>query len=67
MLLTLIYPPGSQHDQKLTGGQQGVFTSLVENLGVQGIQFEELISLDPDTIRSLGYIPSIPFKPRTFS
>jgi ubiquitin carboxyl-terminal hydrolase L5 len=38
---------------------EGVFTSLVENLGVKGVQFEELISLDPDTIRSLGYIPNL--------
>lgn len=36
---------------------QGVFTSLIENLGVKGAQFEELISLDADTIRSLRYIP----------
>lgn len=35
---------------------QGVFTSLVENLGVKGVQFEELISLDADTIRSLRYV-----------
>ena len=32
---------------------QGVFTSLIENLGVKDVQFEELVSLDPDTIRSL--------------
>jgi hypothetical protein len=35
---------------------QGLFTSLIENLGVQGVQFEELISLDADTIRSLGLV-----------
>ncbi|KAL3467515.1 ubiquitin carboxyl-terminal hydrolase [Aspergillus heterothallicus] len=40
---------------------EGVFTSLVENLGVQGIQFEELISLDPDTIRSLGTVYGVIF------
>lgn len=33
---------------------QGVFTSLIETLGVQDVQFEELISLDADTMRSLG-------------
>lgn len=33
---------------------KGVFTSLIENLGVKNVQFEELISLDADTIRSLG-------------
>ncbi|KAL4880957.1 ubiquitin carboxyl-terminal hydrolase [Aspergillus karnatakaensis] len=40
---------------------EGVFTSLVENLGVEGIQFEELISLDPDTIRSLGTVYGVIF------
>ncbi|KAL4912816.1 ubiquitin carboxyl-terminal hydrolase [Aspergillus aurantiobrunneus] len=40
---------------------EGVFTTLVENLGVKGIQFEELISLDPDTIRSLGTVYGVIF------
>ncbi|KAI9373126.1 ubiquitinyl hydrolase [Aspergillus egyptiacus] len=40
---------------------EGVFTSLVENLGVEGVQFEELISLDPDTIRSLGTVYGVIF------
>lgn len=39
---------------QLTDTMQGLFTSLIETLGVQDTQFEELISLDADTIRSLG-------------
>lgn len=42
--------------------EKGVFTSLIENLGVEGAQFEELISLDADTIRSLRYpTPPLPY------
>ncbi|GIJ83438.1 hypothetical protein Asppvi_002259 [Aspergillus pseudoviridinutans] len=40
---------------------EGVFTSLIENLGVQDVQFEELISLDADTIRSLSPVYGVIF------
>ena len=30
-----------------------MFTYLMENLGVQGVQFEELLTLEPETLRSL--------------
>jgi hypothetical protein len=44
------------HDlfEQHTNTTQGLFTSLIETLGVKDTQFEELISLDADTIRSLG-------------
>lgn len=32
---------------------QGVFTALIEQLGVQDVQFEEIISLDAESIRAL--------------
>ncbi|KAF9885926.1 ubiquitin carboxyl-terminal hydrolase [Aspergillus nanangensis] len=40
---------------------EGVFTSLIENLGVKDIQFEELISLDADTIRTLSPVYGVIF------
>ncbi|OGE52292.1 hypothetical protein PENARI_c010G07516 [Penicillium arizonense] len=40
---------------------EGLFTSLIETLGVKDTQFEELISLDPDTIRSLGPVYGVIF------
>ena len=35
---------------------QGVFTYLIDNLGVKDVQFEELISLDADTLRQQRYM-----------
>ena len=32
---------------------QGVFTSLIENLGVKDVQFEELLTLDPSELLAL--------------
>lgn len=32
---------------------QGVFTSLIENLGVKNVQFEELLTLDPSELLTL--------------
>ncbi|KAK4863952.1 hypothetical protein LT330_010307 [Penicillium expansum] len=40
---------------------EGLFTSLIETLGVKDTQFEELISLDADTIRSLGPVYGVIF------
>ena len=34
---------------------QGVFTFLIEQLGVKNVEFLELIQLDPDSIRALRY------------
>lgn len=34
---------------------QGVFTYLIDNLGVKDVQFEELISLDSETLRQKRY------------
>ena len=45
--------PPSHEDIQTDPFDQGVFTSLIEQLGVKDVQFEELISLDPDTIRAL--------------
>lgn len=36
------------------GTTQGVFTYLVDNLGVKNVQFEELIALDADFLKQQG-------------
>ncbi|EAS32058.1 ubiquitin carboxyl-terminal hydrolase 2 [Coccidioides immitis RS] len=40
---------------------EGVFTSLIEDLGVKNVQFEELISLDANTIQSLSPVYGVIF------
>jgi hypothetical protein len=40
---------------------QGVFTYLIEKLGVKGVQFDELIALDPAELRQLGDIYGVIF------
>ncbi|KAH7128433.1 ubiquitin carboxyl-terminal hydrolase [Dendryphion nanum] len=39
----------------------GVFTYLIEKLGVKDVQFEELITLEPDALKQLGKIYGVIF------
>ncbi|KAK9449052.1 ubiquitin carboxyl-terminal hydrolase [Limtongia smithiae] len=39
----------------------GVFTELVDSLGVHGVEFEDLLSLDPDSIRALSPVYGVVF------
>ncbi|KAK1526178.1 permease [Colletotrichum costaricense] len=65
------YAPGSRmgsSDQKEDGvhmvtipQRAGVFTYLLENLGVKGVQFEELLTLSPDELAPLQPIYGIIF------
>lgn len=40
---------------------QGVFTYLIEKLGVKDVQFAELLTLDADDLRALGDIYGVIF------
>ena len=51
------------HEFTTDSSGQGVFTSMIETLGVQGVQFEELIDLDEDYLAQLQYALSIPLPP----
>ena len=40
-----------------SGDCQGVFTALVEDLGVKNVQFEEILDLSPDYLRAIAFVP----------
>lgn len=46
---------------KLTPSIQGVFTFLLDNLGVKDVQFEELIALDPSFLHQLSPVYGVIF------
>lgn len=52
--------PPLRCSHKLTNSQ-GVFTYLIEKLGVKDVQFEELVTLDSDELKRLGKIYGVIF------
>jgi hypothetical protein len=49
-------PSCTARAHKLIPHLQGVFTYLIESLGTKNVQFEELISLDPESLQQLNPI-----------
>ncbi|KAG5993062.1 hypothetical protein E4U52_002305 [Claviceps spartinae] len=47
--------------KKIVESDAGVFTSLIENLGVKDVQFEELLTLDPSELVTLQPIYGVIF------
>jgi len=47
---------GSLMLQPGANAMQGVFTYLIDNLGAKDVQFEELISLDSESLRQQRYV-----------
>ncbi|KAK2678217.1 hypothetical protein RAB80_006957 [Fusarium oxysporum f. sp. vasinfectum] len=47
--------------ENLVESDAGVFTSLIENLGVKDVQFEELLTLDPSELLSLQPVYGVIF------
>jgi len=53
--------PRKSRSTDTASASQGVFTYLLENLGVKDVQFEELLSLDPDALAELHPVYGVIF------